>query len=300
MVTVYVPATSANVGAGFDTTGLALGMGNTVIMSEAEGCHIVSLDGQPVPTSTDNLIYRAAETVYQKCGKPLSGLFIQQTSPIPMARGLGSSSACIVAGLVGANALLGEPLSRHELLNIAAEMEGHPDNVAPALLGGLVVSCIQNGKVHSVKKDVTPILKFGVFIPDFELYTEQARAALPETVPHKDAVYNLSRAALCQAALCEGRLDLLGVITGDKLHQPYRAPLIPGAEDVMRIAMAAGASATYISGAGPTIVAIVEPRHQSFWVMIERTFEDEKKHGRPAGRFRPLCLNADNYGARLI
>lgn len=300
MITVHVPATSANVGAGFDTIGLALSLGNTVVMEEAEGCHIATLDGSHVPTGTNNLVYHAAELLYKECGAPFHGLTLRQNSPIPMARGLGSSSACIVAGLIGANALLKNQFSREDLLTIAAGIEGHPDNVAPALLGGLVVSCIDNGKVYSVKKEISPTLGFGVFVPDFELLTEKARAALPAEVAHKDAVYNISRAALCQAALCEGRLDLLPVVTGDTLHQPYRLPLIPGGDDIFSLALSKGASAVCISGAGPSILAIVEERNDGFWAEAEQALLAAKMEGKPAGRFSLMRLKPDNVGARLI
>lgn len=300
MITVHIPATSANVGAGFDTLGLALSLGNSVVMEEADGCHIAAIDGQDVPTGPENMVYKAAKLLYDECGAPFSGLTIRQNSPIPMARGLGSSSACIVGGLIGANALLKNPCTRDELLTIAAGMEGHPDNVAPALLGGLVASCIQDGKVYSVKKEISPMLAFAAFIPDFKLFTEEARAVLPEQVPHKDAVYNLSRAALCQAALCEGRLDLLPVVTGDRLHQPYRLPLVPGGEDIFELALDAGARAVWISGAGPAILAVVEERDERFWAAAEEALVAAKYNGTPAGRFSLLRLRPDNLGARLI
>lgn len=300
MITVHIPATSANIGAGYDTLGLALSLGNSVIMEEAEGCHIASIDGQTVPTGPNNLVYQSAKILYERCGAAFSGLTLRQNSPIPMTRGLGSSSACIVAGLIGANALLKNPCTREELLTIAAELEGHPDNVAPALLGGLVASCIQNGQVYSVKKEISPMLEFGVFVPGFELSTEKARGVLPKQVPHADAVFNMSRAVLCQAALCEGRLDLLGVVTGDRLHQPYRLPMIEGGAEIFALAMEAGAGAVCISGAGPSILAIVESRNQSFWPSAEEALLTAKLQGLPQGNFKLMKLKPDNLGARLI
>ena len=300
MITVHVPATSANVGAGFDSLGLALSLGNTVVMEEAEGCHIASIDENAVPCGPDNLVYHSAQLLFEKCGKPFKGLTLRQNSPIPMARGLGSSSACIVAGLIGANALLGNPCTREELLSIAAGIEGHPDNVAPALLGGLVVSCMNAGQVYSVKKEISPMLCFGAFVPDFELLTSAARGALPQTVPLSDAIFNLSRAALCQAALCEGRLDLLPVVTDDKLHQPYRFPLVEGGEEIFSMALETGASAVFISGAGPTILAVVEKRNESFWELAEKALTKAKYEGKAAGHFSLMSLMPDNVGARLI
>ncbi|NLW78722.1 MAG: homoserine kinase [Ruminococcaceae bacterium] len=300
MITVQVPATSANVGAGFDTLGLALNLPNTVQMEEHDGVDIAPADGNAVPTGPENLVYQAAQHLYRECGRPFTGLRLRQQSPIPSARGLGSSSACVVAGLFGANALMRHPCTREDLLTIAAGMEGHPDNVAPAILGGLVASCIQDGRVYSVKKEISPMLEFAVFIPDFELRTDTARAILPKMVPHADAVYNLSRAVLCQAALCEGRLDLLPVVTGDRLHQASRMPHVPGGEEVFALAKAAGAAACYLSGAGPAIVAIVEERSTGLWPAARQALDEAKARGEDAGRFELIRLRADNQGARLV
>ncbi len=300
MITVFVPATSANVGPGFDTIGLALALGNTVSFQEAEGCTVVSEDGQPVPTGPDNLVYHAAQVLYQECGRPFKGLELRQRSPIPVTKGLGSSSACIVAGLIGANALLRNPCTREELLTIAAGMEGHPDNVAPALLGGCVASCIEKGRVYSVKKEISPLFTFAVFVPDYELPTDKARGVLPAEVPFRDAVYNLSRAALVQAALCEGRVDLLPVVTGDKLHQPYRFSLMPGAQEVFQLALSCGAAAVCVSGAGPSVLAIVEKSNTAFWPAAEDALRTAQDGGGLAGHYRLQRLAADNMGARLI
>ena len=148
MIKIKIPATSANLGAGFDALGLALSYYNYVNMEEADGCHIRSLDDTEVPTDETNLIYHTAKTVYEICGKDFKGLTIEQTNHIPMARGLGSSSACIIAGLVGANHLMGNPLSLDEMVNLSAQIEGHPDNTAPALLGGIVTAVFDGKCVH--------------------------------------------------------------------------------------------------------------------------------------------------------
>ena len=192
MVTVTVPATSANVGAGFDSLGLALSMHNVFTFEESRRIEISSLDGTHIPSGPNNLVFRSARAVYDQLGIPLKGLRITQRNDIPMARGLGSSSACIVAGLLGANALLGSPLTQRQMLTLATAIEGHPDNVAPAMLGGFVTSVYDEGLVYTVKKDIDPDLAFAAFVPDFRLLTAKARAALPEMVSHKDAVYNLS------------------------------------------------------------------------------------------------------------
>ncbi len=258
MIRVSVPASSANLGAGFDALGLALTLYNTVWMEEADGCYIESVDGSPIPTDESNMIYAAAKLLYQRCGHPFRGLHIRQENRIPMTRGLGSSSACLVAGLLGANTLLGSPLSRKDLLDLAAELEGHPDNVAPAMCGGLVTSVMEGGKVHSVSVPVAESIRFAVFIPAFELATSKARAALPESVTREDAVYNLSRAALMTASLFSGSLENLRFAVQDCLHQPYRFPMIEGAEQVFYLSYDLGAYAVCISGAGPSILAIID------------------------------------------
>ncbi|HIS68117.1 MAG TPA: homoserine kinase [Candidatus Gallacutalibacter stercoravium] len=258
MIRIQIPATSANLGSGFDSLGIALTMYNQVWMEEADSIEISSRDDVPVPQDENNLIFWSAQFLYERCGKKLSGLHIEQQNDIPMARGLGSSSACIVAGLLGANRLLGNPLSRQELVNLATEIEGHPDNTTPALCGGLVTSAIEGKRVYSVSVPVSEKIRFAVMIPPFELKTEIARGALPESYTRQDAVYNLSRSALMTASLFSGSLENLRVAVQDKLHQPYRMKFIPGVDTVFRISRELGAYGTYISGAGPSIVSIVD------------------------------------------
>ena len=224
-IKVSVPATSANVGSGFDAVGLAVTLYNTATFEESDKLDISAADGTRIPRGESNLIYRSAKSLFDRVGKRMPPLRIVQTNPIPMARGLGSSSACIIAGLLGANRMLGDVLDTQELLTLATAIEGHPDNVAPALLGGLTTSVFEGGQVYSVKREVDPSLCFAAVVPDYKLLTEAARAALPGQIPHRDAVYNLSRAALLPAAFCDGRHDLLPIATEDKLHQPYRIPL---------------------------------------------------------------------------
>ena len=293
MIRVRVPATSANVGAGFDALGLAVGMYNVVEFSPCDRLEISTSDGTKVPTGSSNLVYRAAKAVYDQVDRPFTGLRMVQTNTIPMARGLGSSSACIVAGILGANALLGGPLTRRQMLTLATAIEGHPDNVAPAMLGGFVTSAFDEGQVYSVKKDIREDLVFGAFVPDFKLLTEQARQALPGTVSHKDAVYNLSRAALATAAFCDGEYDLLHVATKDALHQKYRLPLIPGGAEVFELALDLGAYAVYLSGAGPTIMAVLHRSDARFFDRAaERLAQDDALKAFTLHRLLP-----DNTGA---
>lgn len=292
-VKILVPATSANVGAGFDALGLALSLHNTVTMEEWDKLDIMASDGSLVPTGTSNLIYRSAKAVYEQLGKPIKGLRIRQENPIPMARGLGSSSACIVAGILGANALLGNPLAKRQMLTLATSIEGHPDNVAPAMLGGFVSSVFDEGQVFTARKEINEELAFAAFIPNFKLLTEKARAALPKTVDRRDAVYNLSRAALATAAFCDGDYELLRVATKDALHQQYRLPLIPGGERVFEIAWDLGAYAVYISGAGPTIMAVVHRDNCEFFEKAEEALLEQPE----TMAFSLRRMLADNTGA---
>lgn len=292
-VKVTVPATSANVGAGFDSLGLAVSLYNSAVLEECDHLEITASDGSIVPRGPSNLIYRSVKTVFDQVDRPLKGIRIIQENPIPMARGLGSSSACIIAGLLGANALLGGPLTQRQLLTLATAIEGHPDNVAPALLGGFVASTYDEGQVYSVKKNISQDLAFAAFIPNFKLLTEKARAALPQQVPYKDAVYNLSRAALATAAFCDGEYELLRVATKDSLHQKYRLPLIPGGEEIFELTQELGAYAAYISGAGPTIMAVVHRENEDFFAQAEEMMmQDDQMRA-----FSLRRLLADNVGA---
>ena len=269
MIKIKIPATSANLGAGYDSLGLALDFYNQVNMEESDSIDITSLDGVSIPKDKTNLVYKSASDLFKVCGKNLKGLKLEQTNNIPMARGLGSSSACIVAGLVGANTLLNNPLSTDDLVDIASQIEGHPDNTAPALLGGIVTAVFDGKKVHWVKQEVYTKLKFVAIIPDFELKTDKARACIPKEISHKDAVYNLSRAALFSASLLTGKFENLRTAVHDRLHQPYRMKLIPHCREVFDIAYNHGAYGVYISGAGPAVMAIVDDNNDYFCGKVE-------------------------------
>lgn len=264
MIHVRVPATSANLGAGFDSLGLAVNLYNHISMEESDRVDISSIDGTWVPTTKENMIYQAAERLFNECGKPLSGLKIIQQNNIPMTRGLGSSSACIVGGLVGANRLLGDPLDLDALVGLASDIEGHPDNTTPALLGGIVTAVLDNGKVFWVKQEVHNALRLIAVIPDFKLSTEMARQVLPKEVSHMDARFNLSRAALFSASLLQGKYENIRVAVEDRLHQPYRMQLINHADEVFKRSYELGAYGVYVSGAGPTMMAIVDGADAGF------------------------------------
>ena len=294
MIKIEIPATSANLGSGFDSLGIALDLYNHVWMEEADEIDISSKDDVDIPKDESNLIYWSADRLYKECGKVLPGLRIIQENNIPMTRGLGSSSACIVAGLIGANRFLGSPLTQHDLVNLACKIEGHPDNTTPALLGGLVTTAMENGKVYSVSVPVAKNIRFGVFIPPFELKTEVARKALPNEYSRDDAVYNLSRSSLMTAALFSGSLENLRVAVQDSIHQPYRKKFINGIDTVFRMSYELGSYGTYISGAGPSVIAIIDDT-------LEETFNKyaiPHLESKNISDWKFRVLTADDGGAR--
>ncbi|HCR43101.1 MAG TPA: homoserine kinase [Ruminococcaceae bacterium] len=296
MVHIKVPATSANLGSGFDSLGIALTLYNEVWMEESDTLEISSKDNVKVPTDESNLIFSAAKCLYEKCGRTLKGLKIVQLNNIPMARGLGSSSACIVAGILGANRFLGRPLTRHDLINLAAEIEGHPDNTTPAIEGGLAASAIENKSVYSVSVPVSDKIRFALFIPPFELKTEKARSVLPQQYPRADAVYNLSRSALMVASLFSGRLENLRVAVQDKIHQPYRSGLIKNLDDVFRISYEMGSLGTYISGAGPTVVSLIKAEDAGLF----SKYAPGRLKSKGANGWRIEILSTDSQGAAIL
>lgn len=294
MVKIQIPATSANLGSGFDALGVALNLYNYVYLRESDEVKIVNRDSMKVPENSNNLIYKTAKYLYETCGKTLPGLYIEQTNNIPIARGLGSSSACIVAGLLGANQLMGCPLSRKDIVNFAANLEGHPDNSSPALMGGLVTSVIEDGQVYCVKQEIKDDLCFAAFIPDFELKTSSARGVIPKEVRHRDAVFNLSRASLMSVSLHSGNYENLRVACRDHLHQPFRMSLIHGAQEIFELSYRLDAYATYISGAGSTIMAIVDKKNTSFATLARQEMDQLGFQN-----WSLKMLSIDNVGAVL-
>lgn len=256
-LTVRVPATTANLGPGFDCLGLALGIFNTVQLALAEttAVEVTGCGAEALPRDEGNLILVAARRVAAAAGAQVGGWALRQHNDIPLARGMGSSSAAIVGGLVAANALLGAGLSPRALLDIAVSIEGHPDNVAPALLGGLTVCCTDEEGLGMARFEPPAGLRAVLAIPDYEVSTEAARRALPSEIPHADGVFNTCHSTAVLAALISGDMALLGRAMKDRLHEPYRAPLVRGMAACVEAARGAGAHAAALSGSGPTIVA---------------------------------------------
>lgn len=292
MIKISIPATTANLGAGFDSIGMAVNIHNHIEVSESDIIDISSKDKIKILTTKDNLIYSTMDRLYDICGKKLTGIKIVQENNIPMTRGLGSSSACIVGGLLAGNYLLGNIFSDDEILNIATKIEGHPDNVAPALMGGLVISAIDNDKVYYTKDYIKSNLQMVAIIPDFKLSTKQAREVLPKNISYNDAIFNISRASLFSSSLVKEKYENIKVAVDDRLHQPYRLGLIKNSNDIFNKCYDFNAHGVYISGAGPTIMAIVDGNDIEFIDKIKDYLAKKLLDG-----FEVKKLAIDNKGA---
>ncbi|MCB4429159.1 homoserine kinase [Synechococcus sp. MU1643] len=264
-VVVDVPATTANLGPGFDCLGAALDLNNRFAMRRIEGggerfeLIIEGSEGSHLRGGPENLVYRAAQRVWKAAGLEPVGLEARVRLAVPPARGLGSSATAIVAGLMGANALVGEPLSKEKLLELAIDIEGHPDNVVPSLLGGLCMTAkAASQRWRVVRCEWAPSVKAVVAIPSIRLSTSEARRAMPKTIPVGDAVVNLGALTLLLQGLRTGNGDLISDGMHDRLHEPYRWRLIKGGDEVKQAAMDAGAWGCAISGAGPSVLALCE------------------------------------------
>ena len=285
-VNITVPATTANLGPGFDCIGAALTLYNQFKFTRLDlaGSAPVSIsvtgkEANLVKTDASNLVYQAFVKFYQVLDRTPPSVQIDIHLDVPLARGLGSSATAIVGGLVGANCLAGAPLDRTEVMELAIALEGHPDNVVPAMLGGCCLAVNKGGNEPPRRQDrqgeerlrgweicevpwhasVVPVLA----IPDFELETKAARRVLPAQVSRADAIFNMAHLGLLVRGLEIGRGDWLRTALQDRLHQPYRQALIPGYEAVYSAAMAAGALGMVISGAGPTLLAMVDAAHSA-------------------------------------
>lgn len=257
-----VPASTANLGPGFDSLGMALPIYAGVGLRAADQTRIHLFGDQlaGIPTDKTNLVYEVAQAVFRRAGVDVPELEIVYDSDIPLARGLGSSAAAIVGALMAANELIGGALPEDELFQMATALERHPDNVGAALFGGFVAAAWDGERAEYVRFDPPAELDVMVAIPAFELHTKKARNVLPQQVALSDAVFNLSHSSLLTAALASGRLDVLRHAMRDRLHQPYRAPLIPGMAEVLQGAPKHGALGAVLSGAGPTLLMLADRR----------------------------------------
>ena len=292
-VHVRVPATTANLGSGFDVLGLALQLYNvfTITSTSDPGWRVSLPPGVRLPSDERNLVFRAARALFTHVGTAPPGLRLSLRMHIPLARGLGSSSSAIVGGLMAANQLTGNMVDRTTLLRLAVALEGHPDNVTPALIGGLTLSYMVEAQHHYVTLPFPNDLTMVVAIPDFELSTAQARAVLPLRVDRADTIFNSSRTALFVHALHSRQYALLATAMDDRLHQPYRATLVPGMTAAIAAGYAAGARGVALSGAGPTLLAIAEMAPGAVARALRKAFA---QHGVTC---RTRLLQADTTGA---
>lgn len=297
-VKISVPGTTANCGPGFDAVGIACTVYNDLELILAEqGILLIEIEGEGkeiIPTDEKNIVYQVVQKVLQKVGKEYKGIHLKMHNRIPLSRGLGSSAAAIVAGIVAANAATGNTLSKDEMLDMATAIEGHPDNVAPAIFGGITISVMENKQARYLRFVPPGKLNMVVAIPEFNLSTHAARQVLPPTVSFGDAVFNISRAALTIGALCQGEFHHLRYALDDKLHQPYREHLIPGMQEVFSAALEHGALGVAISGAGPCLIAFAANQCEEIGNGMVKAFANNQITA------RYVVLSIDTEGAKVI
>lgn len=295
---VRVPATSANLGPGFDCMGIAIDLFNEMSVETGQPFSI-TITGESaslLPTTRENAVVQAMEVLFERAGctniRPDWKLTLD--NHIPVASGLGSSASAIIGGLLLGNELVadagGQPLSRRDLLEVAVELEGHPDNVAPALMAGACLSYMDEHGTHTLAVPVPQALCFVVAVPYFTLHTEESRTVVPSMVSRVDAVFNIAQAARLTLALCTGNLELLRGGFADRLHEPYRRSLVPGYDDVRHAALRSGALALTLSGAGPSLLAWCT-EESAAWQAADQMTLSWREHGIPcrAEVYRP-CL----------
>ena len=272
-VTVRVSATTANLGPGFDSIGMAVDIWNELTVEYGPFSLTISGDGAGAPSmpyDSDNLVVTGVETAFRASGKNVPELAYRCVNKIPYARGLGSSSAAIVAGLLAGAALAQIEFETDDLIKMAADLDGHPDNVVPAILGGMCIGVHTDSRWVTNQVPAPEGLKVVMFVPEREGPTREARALLPPDIPRSDAVFNIGRAALLVSAFAQNRLHLLKEATEDMLHQPARSAIYPAMRRLIQSALIGGAHGAYLSGAGPTVMALTTHREMTvIYEMVE-------------------------------
>lgn len=296
MIKIRIPATTANMGPGFDSFGMALKLYNEIWIEEIpEGVEVIQEGKSSEIPLEENLIYTSLIRTLDRHGYRCNGLRIDvKVGDVPVSRGLGSSATCIVAGITGANMLMGNILSTDDIIKEAVEIEGHPDNIVPAVVGGMVVSLMDGEKVIYSKVNIPENLRMFVMIPNFKLSTEAAREVLPSNYSREDCIFNLSRAAMLVNAMNNGELYKLRAAMQDRVHQIYRIGLIRDAERIFKAAEKYGSLAEVISGSGSTLMALVDVNNKDFeknMVSFLSELEDE---------WKVYLLEADDEGATLL
>ncbi len=260
-VVVKAPATTANMGPGFDCLGMALDIWNTVSVETGASSFEISGEGKDnLPKDATNLLYGSFVRVYEGIGKPVPSVRIRCRNEIPLGRGLGSSAAAVASGLLAASELSGANIPANRLLALAADIEGHPDNAAAAIMGGCRVVVSDGDALITAAVPIPADLKVVLFVPEVPMPTEQARGILPQMVDRRDAVFNIGRAALLVNAFASGDLTHLSTATQDRLHQPAREAIFYPMKNIFRAAMAAGALGVFLSGAGSAVLALARDR----------------------------------------
>ena len=293
--TVRVPASSANLGPGFDALGLALGVYLTCRFRRSDSLAIRTSgrDAAQIPAGPDNLIWQTTVAVGKSLGMPVPPIELEIVNDIPIGKGMGSSAAALTAGVVIADHLLDLNWKPLRILDEAARLEGHPDNVAPCTLGSIVASAIDSGGVtRSIRLDLPKRFGIGVVVPDFDLPTSLARSVLPDSYSRADAVFNVQRASLLIAALATGSTWAFPAALEDRFHQPYRAPLVPGLEEILKL-RAPGLLGCVLSGAGPSILVFYEQGSESVCDLVRQIY---RLHGHES---ETLFANIADHGFEL-
>ena len=304
-ITVQIPATSANLGPGFDSLGLALQLYNRFVVEERgddPDCPSIEVHGAlgvGLSTGADNLFFRAFALLFERQRVDVPAIHVRMDIRVPPGCGLGSSATAVVGGLVVANQMLrarDKAIAKEELLELAVEVEAgnHPDNVAPALLGGLVATTSIGGSIHAVKTPFPTALKAVIFTPSFPMDTIAGRKLLPASYSKADVTFNTGRVALLLAALQTGRYELIGEAMQDRLHQPYRQALFPAMPAIIEAAIAAGAHGASLSGGGSSLIALASSRFQE----IARAMHEAARINGVEGT--GMILRADQAGARVL
>ena len=273
-ISLRVPASSANLGPGFDAMGLALGIYLECRFRQSGQLSILveGRDADAISTGEDNLIWQTALAVARDMRMPMPPIELQIRNEIPIGKGLGSSAAALAAGVIIADSLLGLRWKPQRILDEAARLEGHPDNVAACILGSVVASAIDSGGVaRTVRVSMPPQFGVGVVVPDFVLPTSHARSVLPDCYPRSDAIFNVQRAALLMAAIATGSVSAFPAALEDKFHQPYRAALVPGLNDILKL-RAPGMLGCALSGAGPSILVFFERGYEQVCDLVRQVF----------------------------
>jgi len=299
--TIQIPASTTNLGAGFDTLGLALKLFLRVqIEGSAETGPAIALQGEgasELSAHEENLIFRVMRQVFEGEGVLLPKVRMRVSNQIPVARGLGSSAAAIVAGIGCFEAMAGRELHADQFFHYALQFENHPDNLTAARYGGFTVSCSdEGGKITFFRSTLSSRIKILLVVPDFQLQTQKARSVIPKSVSLQDAVYNIQRSALTVAALLSNDFHFLRQSLKDRVHQPYRAPLIPGFEEILALQEneISGLLGICLSGAGPSILVFAESNLSQIYRRIEAIFQ---KHGISSRAFE---LETDNQGRTIV